>query len=376
MPGIADNALVKAARYIEALGDYEPEPTLIPEAKGSLEAVLGEVPPLDEALSAPRAVHPLLPALVQPLLALTLSPTMIDASHKRNVIPGVCEMTVDCRLLPETDAGRRRADRARRARRGRATSSSSSRPSAGRARNSTPRSGTRSSDFTTTIEPGARLVPLACPGFTDSHFLREAFGTTAYGYFPIRDDGHRARDEAHPLGERADRGQTTSSSGRRCSAPRALAAGGMSETADALVVFGITGDLARRSTLPALYGLTQQGMLDLPVIGVGRRPLSREEIVGHATEAIAAAEDRLDEKVLDEFLSRLTYIGGDAEEGSVYDRLRVLSATPTRPSSTSPRHPRRSSRSPMSSRLRVSSTIGAGSSSRSPSAPISHPRAS
>ena len=100
MPGIADNALVKAARYIEALADYEPELTLIPEARGLLETVLGEVPPVEEALARARAVHPLLPALVRPLLALTLSPTMIDASHKRNVIPGACEVTVDCRLLP------------------------------------------------------------------------------------------------------------------------------------------------------------------------------------------------------------------------------------------------------------------------------------
>ena len=35
-----------------------------------------------------------------PLLSLTLSPTMIDASHQRNVIPGLCEVTVDCRLQP------------------------------------------------------------------------------------------------------------------------------------------------------------------------------------------------------------------------------------------------------------------------------------
>ena len=94
--------------------------------------------------------------------------------------------------------------------------------------------------------------------------------------------------------------------------------------ADALVVFGITGDLARRSTLPALYDLTQQGLLPCPVVGVGRRALSREEVAQHATDAVSAAKkEKLDEKVLHEFLSRLTYIGGDADEGSLYDRLRV-----------------------------------------------------
>jgi glucose-6-phosphate 1-dehydrogenase len=106
----------------------------------------------------------------------------------------------------------------------------------------------------------------------------------------------------------------------------------VTDTADAVVVFGITGDLAHRSTLPALYDLTQQGILTIPVIGVGRRDLSREEIVSHATEAITAAKkEKLDEKVLHEFLSLLSYIGGDAEEGPVYDRLRVALEEATTP---------------------------------------------
>jgi glucose-6-phosphate 1-dehydrogenase len=93
-------------------------------------------------------------------------------------------------------------------------------------------------------------------------------------------------------------------------------------TADALVVFGITGDLARRSTLPALYSLTEQGLLTCPVIGVGRRPVAHDEVLQHAAEAVRAAEERVDEKALEEFLGCLTYIGGDAEEGGVYERLR------------------------------------------------------
>ena len=92
---------MKAARYVDALGAFEPPPELIPEARGFLEAVLGEAPPLEEALERANELHPMLGALVEPLLSLTLSPTMIEASHKRNVIPALCEVTVDCRLLPE-----------------------------------------------------------------------------------------------------------------------------------------------------------------------------------------------------------------------------------------------------------------------------------
>jgi acetylornithine deacetylase/succinyl-diaminopimelate desuccinylase-like protein len=202
MPGIADNALVKAARYIEALGDYEPEPTLIPEARHLLEGVLGEVPPPGEVLDRAAAVHPLLPAIVQPLLALTFSPTMIDASHQRNVVPGLCEVTVDCRLLPgQTPAD---AERIARAALGDGDYELEFLEGTGGTRSelATPLWDALAS-FTSTIEPGARLVPFACPGFTDSHFLREAYGTTAYGYFPLKEmDTELATKLVHSANER------------------------------------------------------------------------------------------------------------------------------------------------------------------------------
>ena len=185
MPGIADNALVTAARYVEALGEYEPERHLIPEVSAFLEVVLGEVPPVEEALDRARGLHPLAGELVEPLLSLTLSPTMIDASHQRNVIPGLCEVTVDCRLQPGVQPedvepvirgvlGGDGYDLEWIERWG----------------------GTRSpletplwravESFVSGLEPGARPAPICCSGFTDSHWLREAFGTVAYGFFPAR----------------------------------------------------------------------------------------------------------------------------------------------------------------------------------------------
>ena len=96
----------------------------------------------------------------------------------------------------------------------------------------------------------------------------------------------------------------------------------MSETADALVVFGITGDLARTKTLPALYDLVEQEILTCPVIGVGRRPLRNDEMQEHARAAIEAAKgDSLDRKILATFLSRLTYVGGDAMDDELYAQL-------------------------------------------------------
>jgi acetylornithine deacetylase/succinyl-diaminopimelate desuccinylase-like protein len=40
--------------------------------------------------------------------------------------------------------------------------------------------------FVAETDPGAQAVPICCAGFTDSHWLREAFGTVAYGFFPSR----------------------------------------------------------------------------------------------------------------------------------------------------------------------------------------------
>jgi acetylornithine deacetylase/succinyl-diaminopimelate desuccinylase-like protein len=185
MPGIADNALVKAARYVEALGTYVPEPTLIPEASALLEAVLGEAPSAEAASARARELDPALADLVDPLLALTLSPTMIEASQKRNVIPAVCDVTVDCRLLPEQTP--QQAETIVRAALG---------PGDYDLQWIEPVGGTRSplrsplwdalESFVEHAEPGARLVPDACPGFTDSHYLRAAFGTVAYGFFPVK----------------------------------------------------------------------------------------------------------------------------------------------------------------------------------------------
>jgi acetylornithine deacetylase/succinyl-diaminopimelate desuccinylase-like protein len=203
MPGIADNALVKAARHVDALGAFVPPREMIPEARGFLEAVLGEAPPVEEALARAHDVHPMLPALVEPLLSLTLSPTMIDASHQRNVIPALCEVTVDCRLLPEQTPAD--VEPLIRAAMGEGDYDLVWTEATG---------GTRSpietplwdalARFTEGIEDGARMAPMACPGFTDSHYLREAYGTIAYGYFPIKAmDTELATMLIHSANERA-----------------------------------------------------------------------------------------------------------------------------------------------------------------------------
>jgi acetylornithine deacetylase/succinyl-diaminopimelate desuccinylase-like protein len=185
VPGIADNALVKAARYIESLDRLVPDPILIPELRRFLETVLGEVPPLATALERARTLHPLAGELVEPLLSLTLAPTMIEASRQRNVVPARCEVTVDCRLLPGTTP--EDVEPLVRAALGNGSYELEwiERWGGTRSPLDTPLWRTLEA-VVTRIEPGACLVPICSAGFTDSHWLREAFGTVAYGFFPLR----------------------------------------------------------------------------------------------------------------------------------------------------------------------------------------------
>ena len=56
--------------------------------------------------------------------------------------------------------------------------------------------------------------------------------------------------------------------------------------ADALVMFGITGDLARKKLFSSLYRLEADEMLDCKIIGVASSDWTREELIGNAREAL------------------------------------------------------------------------------------------
>jgi len=203
MPGIADNALVKAAPLIERLGAFHAEPEVGPEVEALLRTILGDVPPIEQVVEVAQQFHPGVAEMVEPLLSTTVSPTMIRASDKRNVIPGACEITVDCRLLPgqtpsdvegliRTTLGDGDYD----------------------LKWGEPYGGTRSplktplwdavSSWVESSEPGAKAVPICVAGFTDSHWVRQKFGTVAYGFFPIRAmDPELAARLIHSADERA-----------------------------------------------------------------------------------------------------------------------------------------------------------------------------
>ena len=86
---------------------------------------------------------------------------------------------------------------------------------------------------------------------------------------------------------------------------------------DALVLFGVTGDLAHKMIFPALYRLTKRGALTVPVIGVARQNWSRERLRKRVTDSIERAGGIDNKRALKQLLSRLTYVRGDYTEMSV-----------------------------------------------------------
>ncbi len=96
--------------------------------------------------------------------------------------------------------------------------------------------------------------------------------------------------------------------------------------ADALVIFGITGDLARKMTLRALYRLEASKRLTCPVIGVARQEWSAEHLIEHARTSIEQSGQQIDNAVFQRLAKRLSYVGGDFGERDTYQRLgRALS---------------------------------------------------
>ncbi|HET6506597.1 MAG TPA: glucose-6-phosphate dehydrogenase [Baekduia sp.] len=94
-----------------------------------------------------------------------------------------------------------------------------------------------------------------------------------------------------------------------------------------LVIFGATGDLARRKLLPAIYNLAHEGALPerFNLIGSSRSEMSHEEFAEQAAEAIRQFSRRpADDQVLKVLLANMRYVAGTFDEDSVYDGLGEL----------------------------------------------------
>jgi acetylornithine deacetylase/succinyl-diaminopimelate desuccinylase-like protein len=210
IPGMGENALLKLAPLLGRLAD---QPALEPTPEGV--EFLGALTDRDLAGCGPeeiaaaleelRAASPLVATyLAEPMLRVTLTPTKAEASRKANVIPARAEVLVDCRVpvgldvsdvrerlegilgggeLPEHEIEFTEADVGNRS-----------------------ASGGELADviggWVQRSDPGAQVVPIVMPGFSDSNWFRRAFpDATVYGFCPQRD---MLLEETDPLVHGAD----------------------------------------------------------------------------------------------------------------------------------------------------------------------------
>ena len=203
-PALGANAVVRLATLLGRLGRHRGEPSVTPQVKVMLETLLGSVGgDLDAAVDRVHALHPELALDLPPLLAATVAPTRLAASAALNVIPARASVDCDCRLLPGGTAAALEEELRR--------TLGHDVPYELEVMGE-PVGGTSSpidtplyracQSFLGENDPGAALLPVLLTGFCDMHFLREAFGTVAYGFWPVRFtpldvylDGFHRRDE-------------------------------------------------------------------------------------------------------------------------------------------------------------------------------------
>ncbi len=88
-----------------------------------------------------------------------------------------------------------------------------------------------------------------------------------------------------------------------------------------LVIFGITGDLAKVMTFHSLYRLEARGLLDCPIVGVAAEDWTVDDLRKRARSSIEGCGETIDEQVFTRFAARLSYISGDFAEEGVYQRV-------------------------------------------------------
>jgi glucose-6-phosphate 1-dehydrogenase len=101
--------------------------------------------------------------------------------------------------------------------------------------------------------------------------------------------------------------------------------------ADVLVIFGITGDLAKVMTFRSLYRLEQRGLLDCPIVGVAFDDWTIDQLVERARDSIVGTGENLDEAVFTRFVERLSYVHGDFTDSATYGRVADAMAGKTMP---------------------------------------------
>ena len=204
MPGMGENALLKMAPVLQRFGARQPSYRLTEEPRAFLRGIGEDAEDPSGSIAHLRAADQRLATMFEPMLGVTFTPTRIAASEKINVIPSRAELRVDCRVPPglgEQEVYEGLVEVLGEDRDGDWHMEFTEQVMGNR-------SPVRSrlmdalAAWIAERDPGARVVPVVLPGFTDSRHFRLAFpDCVAYGFFPQR---HQSLLEAAPLVHGAD----------------------------------------------------------------------------------------------------------------------------------------------------------------------------
>jgi glucose-6-phosphate 1-dehydrogenase len=100
---------------------------------------------------------------------------------------------------------------------------------------------------------------------------------------------------------------------------------------DALVLFGVTGDLVDKKIFPALYAMAKRGVLNVPVVGVASSKWSAAQLRKRATDSIKKLGRIDDQQALKHLLTLLRYVSGNYNEPSTFEALKQTLGAARRP---------------------------------------------
>ena len=187
-PTVGANAIPRLAALVQRLAHHRTRRTLRPETTRVLEVLVGSPGvDLDDSISRARALHDSFAHDLPPLFSSTIAPTRLFGSSARNVMPGRASVECDCRVLPGTAP--EDLERELRSALGNDIPYELEflePPTGGTVAPIDTDLFRICQEFLDENDGGATLLPVISPGFSDSHFVRESFGTVAYGFWPLR----------------------------------------------------------------------------------------------------------------------------------------------------------------------------------------------